>query len=230
VARYSPRLPPASGEMPVVNFDDSDWQRIEAACGWTLSTGLREDIRRVTEEFLTYEGSERTAARPADVKVVLEAYDKAASRFFNAIFADPSWHSDASVYAQHLIERNSRELRTGGASIFDAMLALLRDFHIACNASLKQLIEPQNSPFEPGRAWRLWVRQLTELIEAFGLPSSVRKDTGGKSKPDLQSAFARFVWHLQQSLPVECRRHTASESACADAISEAQAFGRRRGK
>jgi hypothetical protein len=222
VGKYSNRLPFSSGETPVVKFDDSDWQRIEAACGWTLSTGLRKDIGRVTEEFLTVEGSERTAATPADVKVVLEAYDKAASRFFSAVFADPSGLSDAGVFAQHLIERNSREVGKGSANIFESMLALLRAFHIACNASLKRLNDPQNSPFKPGSAWRLWVSRLTELIEAAELRSSVR-NAGNKSKTDAQSAFARFVWYLQLLLPEECRRHTASEAACADAIRDVQA-------
>jgi acyl dehydratase len=41
-----------------------------------------------------------------DVKVVLESYDKAASRFFNAIFADPSGQSAGSIHA-HDRSRNS---------------------------------------------------------------------------------------------------------------------------
>ena len=37
------------------------------------------------------------------------------------------------------------------------------------------------------------------------------------------SPLRSFVWYLQLLLPEECRRHTASEAACADAIRDVQA-------
>jgi hypothetical protein len=232
VSRYSPKLPFVSGDTrdPVTNLGGGAWQRIEEACGWSLAPSVRSNIDQATEAFLLFESFERIAQPMAAVKVILEAYDKAAGRFFHALFTDPSGPSDASVYAQHLIERNFSESRLGGdAGVFDALLNLLRGFHIACNVSLKQLNDPGVPAFKSGNAWRLWVWRLTKIIENAGLVSAVRKDIGSKSKSYNQSPFARFVWELQTCLPEECRRHTHSEGALADAISEAQSIARKVG-
>jgi hypothetical protein len=225
VGKHSPKLPFVSGDTgdPVINVDDAAWQRIEMSCGWSLAPDMRSDLVRATEEFLLFESLERTAQPLAAVKVTLEAYDKAAGRFFHALFTDPSGPSDSSVYAHHLIESNFKESRLINETVsFDALLNLLRAFHIACNVSLRQLNDHSVSAFKSGNGWRLWVWRLTKIVDKAGLSSSVRKDVGSKSKEDRQSPFVRFVWELQQCLPEECRRHIHSMGALADAISEAQ--------
>jgi hypothetical protein len=211
--------------MSDTKLNDAEWRAIEVACGWTLSKSLRDNILRVTEEFLTVETFQ--TGNVADVKVVLESYDKAASRFFNAIFADPSGQSAASTRAHALIEWNSKRLGKSDESLFDGMLTLLRAFHIACNTALKKLRELQTYPSKSDKAWRLWVWRLTEVIDEAGLPSSVSKNLGDKSKSDDQSGFTGLVWQLQRCLPEEVRHHTASEVDCAEAISKAQAIAKR---
>lgn len=200
-------------------FNDADWRSIEAACGWTVSKRLRENILRVTRQFLTLETLQR--GNVADVKIVLESYDKSASRFFNAIFADSS---AASVHAHDLIEASSKRAgKSDEASVFDAMLTLLRGFHLACNTALKELRELQASPCKSDKAWRWWIWRLTEVIEEAGLPSLVSEDTS-----DEQCApFARLVWQVQRCLPERVRHYTASEAECAKAISDAQARTKR---
>jgi hypothetical protein len=206
--------------MSDLKFSDAQWQGMEAACGWDLSKTLRDNILRVTQEFLSLEIYQQTGGNVANVKVVLESYDKAACRFFNAIFADPPGQSAASLHAHDLIEVNSKRLGKSNESLFDEMLALLRAFHIACNSALKQLRELQASTCKSDKAWRLWISWLTEVIDQAGLPSSVSKDLGSKAKTNDQ--FTGFVWQLQRCLPEEVRRHTASEVDCAEAISDAQ--------
>jgi hypothetical protein len=168
---------------------------------------LRDNIIRVTQEFLTLENVQTDNV--ADVKVVLESYDKAASRFFSAIFADPSAQSAASIHAHDLIESTSKGPGKNEENLFDAMLTTLRAFHIACNTALKQLRELQSSTSKSDKAWRLWISWLTEVIDQAGLPFSVSKDLGSKGKTNDQ--FTGFVWHLQRCLPEDVRRHTASE-------------------
>jgi hypothetical protein len=204
--------------MLYLRLNDGEWRGIEAACGWTLSKTLREDIIRVTQEFLTLENVQ--IDNVADVKVVLESYDKAASRFFRAIFADPSGQSAASIHAHDLIESSSNRLGKNEESLFDAMLTTLRTFHIACNTALKQLRQLQTSSSKSNKAWGLWISWLTEVIDQAGLPSSVSKDLGSKGKSNDQ--FTAFVWQLQRCLPEEVRRHTASEVDCAEAITVVQ--------
>jgi hypothetical protein len=211
--------------MSDLKFTDAEWQGIEAACGWALSETLRENILRVTRGFLSLEIYQQMGGNVADVKVVLESYDKAGSRFLNAIFADPSGQSAASSHAHDLIELNFKK---SSESLFDEMLALLRAFHISCNSALKELRQLQISPSSTDNAWRLWIRWLSELINETGLSSSGSKDFGAKSKSDDQSAFTEFVWELQRCLPAEVRRHTASKEECAASIRDAQSLAIRR--
>jgi hypothetical protein len=232
VAKHSPKLPFVSGDTidPLIDLDNAAWQRIETSCGWSLGPSVRSDVARATEEFLLFESLERTAQPLAAVKVTLEAYDKAAGRFFHALFTDPSGSSDANLYAHHLIEKNFKESRLASETAsFDALLNLLRAFHIACNVSLKQLNDHLVSGFKSGSAWRVWVSRLTEIMDKTQLPSSLRKDVGSKSKSDSQSPFVRLVSELQKCLPKESQRHTHSEAALADAISETQSIGRKFG-
>ena len=102
----------------------------------------------------------------------------------------------------------------------DALLNLLRAFHIACNTSIKQLNDASTSSFRKGNAWATWISRLTEILKAAKLPVIVRKDGGSKTKSDKQSPFVSFVWELQKCLPAECRHHTQSEAALADALSD----------
>src|SRR6478752_8105361 len=119
-----------------INIDSATWRQIEKAYGSSLSPTVRGDIVRASEAFLFLESFERTPEPFAKVKVILEAHDKAATRCFNELFAGPSAVSDAGIYAHHLIEKNFKAKDAAG---LDALLNLLRAFHIACNTSIKQL-------------------------------------------------------------------------------------------
>jgi hypothetical protein len=233
VAKHSPKVPFVSGDTrdPAINIDSVKWRQIEKAYGTSLPPNVRADIVRTTEAFLFFESFERAPEPLTKVKVILEAHDKAATRFFNELFAGPSAVSDAGVYAHHLIENNFKASQLGsGAAGLDALLNLLRAFHLACNTSIKQLNDASpSSAFRKGNAWKNWIGRLTEILKAVKMPVSVRKDGGSKSKSDKQSPFVPFVWELQKCLPADCRRHTQSEAALADALSEAQSLARKLG-
>ena len=238
MTKYPPNVPIGSGgpRNPAVNGDralsieSAKWQQFEKAYGSSLSPNLLADVVRATEAFLFLEPFERTAEPLAKVKVILEAHDKAATRFFNELFAGPSAVSDAGIYAHHLIENNFKasQLMSDGAGL-DALLNLLRAFHIACNTSIKQLNDASpSSAFRKGNAWTNWTSQLSEILNEVKLPVYVSED-GGRKSNDKQSPFALFVWELQKCLPAECRRHTQSEAALADALSEAHSLARKPG-
>jgi hypothetical protein len=188
---------------------------------------VRADIVRATEAFLFFEGFERTSEPLAKVKIILEAHDKAAIRFFNELFAGQAAISDAGVYAHHLIENNFKASQLGNdAAGLDALLNLLRAFHVACNTSIKQLNDASpSSTFRTGNAWTTWIRRLTEILNVAKLPCSVRKDVGNKNTSNNKSPFLVFVRELQNCLPEECQRSIHSEAALADAISKAQSRG-----
>jgi hypothetical protein len=228
VVQHSPTFPCVSGEVrdPIIEVDHAAWQQIEKACGWSIPTDLRSTTVRVTQHFLLFDAFERTAKPFAAAKVTLEAYDKAAGRFFHALFTEPSGSPEAGMFAHHLIEANfKKSLIAGDAAVFDALLTLLKDFHLACNLSLKQLNDPLLAASGDSNAWRSWVWRLTKLIEKAGLPASV----GKSAESEKPSSFLRFVGALQEYLPQPCRRHTDSEKALANAIREVQSMARKLG-
>ena len=230
----SPRVPFVSGNTrdPTIDIDSAKWRQVEKIYGSFLPPNVRADIVRATEAFLFFEGFERTSEPLAKVKVILEAHDKAATRFFNELFAGPAAISDGGVYAHHLIENNFKASQLGSdAAGLDALLNLLRAFHVACNTSIKQLNEASpSSTFRTGNAWTTWISRLTEILKAAKVPCSVRKDVGNKNTSNNKSPFVLFVRELQNCLPEECRRHTHSEAVLADAISKAQSLAPKLGR
>ena len=80
--------------------------KLREACGVSLPLNVGQISIRATQAFLFFESFEHAPEPLAKVKVILEAHDKAATRFFNELFASPFAGSDAGVYAHHLIEKN----------------------------------------------------------------------------------------------------------------------------
>jgi hypothetical protein len=214
VSELSPEGPFGLADAPLFTVDAVQWRRIEKAYGSSLPQGVRAAIVRSTEAYVFLQRFEQTSEGLAKAKVILEAHDKAATRFFNELFAGPSAVSDAGVYAHYLIESNFKtsELR-GEARGLDVFLNLLRAFHIACNASIKQLNDPSSPAFKGSNAWSVWIDRLAEILSEVKLPDSARKGTK-------QFPFVLLVWELQARLPTECRRHPQSQASLADALSE----------
>jgi hypothetical protein len=199
---------------PTFSVNGVQWRRIEKAYGSSLPPDVRANIVQATEAYVFLHSFEQTSGGLAKVKVILEAHDKAATRFFNELFAGPSAVSDAGTYAHYLIERNFKtsELKPGARGL-DVFLNLLRAFHVACNASIKQLNDPSSPALKMSNAWNVWVDRLSEILFDGKLPLSARKGT--KSLP-----FVAFVWELQASLPSECRCYAQSQASLADALDE----------
>ena len=105
MAEHSPEGP-FGFDTPLFNVDAVQWRRIEKAYGSALPPGVRAAIVRATEAYIFLQSFEQTSEGLAKAKVILEAHDKAANRFFNELFAGPSAVSDAGVYAHYLIESN----------------------------------------------------------------------------------------------------------------------------
>jgi hypothetical protein len=154
--------------------------------------------------FFFSESFARTGEPTANVKVVLEAHDKAATRFFNELFDSPSSFSDAGVYAHHLIDSNFKPPRLGSDnSGLDAILDFLRAFHIACNAAIKQLNDPSTA--QKGNPWKIWLNRVAEIVAEV---KSLRGKGGDESAID--RPLVQFVREMQNCFPSECQRDPAA--------------------
>ena len=156
--------------------------------------------------------------------MILEAHDKAATRFFNELFASPFAGSDAGVYAHHLIEKNFKASHIArNAAGLDSLLSLLRTFHIACNTSIKQLNEPPaSSTFRKGNAWTDWISRLTESCEAPNChlasanPSATKVEVTSNLPSPYLSGSCNFVCRLNAgATPIQSVRWQTQSSRCA---------------
>jgi hypothetical protein len=193
-------------------IDAANWRLIEEAYGASLQPNIRADILRATEVFFFSQNFERTDEAIAKVKVILEAHDKAATRFFNELFGGASSLSDAGVYAHHLIDNNLKPALRSDKADLDVFLDFLRAFHIACNTAMKQLTDPSSDRMVS--PWKIWLNRLAEIVE---------EDLHGESGVD--HPFVQFVGELQKCLPSECQR---DQAAIAEALLEARSKPRKR--
>ena len=219
MAGYSPMGPFGAGDIPIVEIDGAQWRQIERTFGSPLPPTVRADLVRATEAFVFLQSFERTAERLAKVKVILEAHDKAATRFFNELFAGASATSDAGAYAHFLIEANFKASPLRGTTAgLDVLLDGLRVFHIACNAAIKQLNDPSSSALRNEDAWKTWISRLADILS--NVEPTAKNESGKSNSAMPQHAFVSLIWELQKCLPAEWH-HAQSEVALAGVVSEA---------
>jgi len=85
----------------------------------------------------------------------------------------------------------------------------------ACKTALHEVDDPTYKVIG-GRAWRAWVRQLSEILQEHALP------TGASKFASERSVFVSLVSQLQNRLPAPYRRHFHSDQALAKAITDAR--------
>ena len=209
MAGHSPKGPLGAGDIPIVKIDGAQWRQIERTFGSPLPPTVRADLVRATDAFVFLQSFERTAERLAKVKVILEAHDKAATRFFNELFAGASATSDAGAYA-HFLRRTTARL--------DVLLDGLRAFHIACNAAIKQLNDPSSSALRNEDAWKTWISRLADILS--NVEPTAKNESGKSNSAMPQHPFVSLIWGLQKCLPAEWH-HAQSEVALAGVVSEA---------
>ena len=221
--RRSRKLPIASaGAKPHLTINETDWQRIESKYGNPLPECVRKEVQEATLKFVEFEIFERTVEPTAKAQAIVNACKKAAMKFQDTLLDNAFGSSDASFYAQRLIEKNFHDTRLSNkAKLFDTLTGLLTSFDVACNLSLKELNDPSMPSFEKGEGWNLWIWQLTEIMQKAGLPHGVRKDTA-KRKSDKPSHFVALARELQEFLPDGCQQTTHSDDALANAIARAR--------
>ena len=222
MSRPSLKLPIAvAGGDSNLTIKKSDWKRIESAYGRELSGAVREAVLKATQEFVYWEGLERSAQPAKDTKTKIHLLKSGAASFQKNLWAHAFSASDVGFYASHLIKRNFHDSRLADTNqLFNTLSGLLTSFQVACTGALSDL---QTAPsFVQGECWGGWIRQLTRTLKENGLRTEVRKDAGGKSKSDKHSPFVHLVHELQNCLPNGYRRSVHSDGALAKAIVEAR--------
>jgi hypothetical protein len=234
MARLTAKLSFASaGGKPNLEISSAAWQRIETAYQYQLSETLRQKICEATSDFLEWAVFERTASANSKAMKRAQLIKKAARDLRRAILQRPTNVTrDADFLAQHLISKHlylpSEKGRNG---LQNLVLKFERVVSKGCDLAISDLARERGSALRRGETWDLWVRKLTAILEAEGLPTEARKDTDKQSGKGLQSPFVGFLRELQRCIPAEFQRSTEPDGgALAQAIYQARSAPRREPK
>jgi hypothetical protein len=197
-------------ERPSLSPAAINWEHVERACGQTFSTEVRCAVFKLTASFVDFAPFELAAEPQEEAVRRVRRLKDAASKF--RLLLSPCDTAAARIYADSQIDR---EGRLGG------MRAHLLDFISDCNAALREIERPTTAMRQEGESWAKWVRGLTHVLKAAGLPTGVSKDVRSPTSP-----FTRLIRELQKCIPQELRRHTQSAEALAKAISRVRRDGK----
>jgi hypothetical protein len=200
----------AGAGFPALKLTDEDWSKVEAALQLPIIEGTRKEIVEVTSEYVS---SAVSFGNSLKLKEVIDQLCeiKAASQAFHKVIVG------AHVHPRHLIALFANKpggRRIGTTEELRDVALAARTIARACTAALGSLDGTPPGP-NPRDAWKLWIRDLTDVLEKGRLPTEVRKDP---STPENASPFARFVKALQECLPAEFHKLIQSPEAFARLI------------
>jgi hypothetical protein len=227
MARRRPKIPRTTAYRVPFELDTSDWDRIEQSYGQSFSPQLRNEVVKITEDFLYWASAEQTPPM-RDAQQRARALRKLTLYLLDEI----QRKSDVSPYTNELIavcfrRFYCRDTESNPATEWDTLPSevtkALSSFLLACDAALHQMksLSLKTWMWEDGEAWNHWVVRLSDLAETNRLPtaSSVSRP---KLDPERASPFVTFVDQLQASIPEEYQRHCQSPVALAEAIKRAR--------
>ena len=216
MARPKAKIPQLTGGPPS-NFklDPGQWKQIELAIGKPLHAQIRNEILIATKKFLRLAEAESNTGLIADAISRAEGFRDAASTLIE-MKEDARVPISTRGYVDDLIALYGSGIDL--ATFYEELKRYAR----GCEAALDDMnTASQETYWIDGWAWQLWIRELLEIAERYGLKTGVRKDSD-KVKNEKVSAFVRFVGALQNYIPDEHRRHIQSPNALAGGISKAR--------
>ena len=226
--KRKPRLHISSAEGLTFDPSDDDWSRIDKAYPF-LSEADHETITGIANEYLSLAQFELNALFRDDVVAWLEATEKSARTFLEST----SGEGDTIFYAQNYVARRIdnpalwHELRSVG-NVTLAHIEHLRTIlgsAVSTFATAKSDISKKVAPgfvgFVEGESWDAMICHLSDFAKGKGYPATASKGVD-KVASFKTSPFVAFIRELQNTFPVELRRHSASDIAIAEAISVAR--------
>jgi hypothetical protein len=213
------RLPVSSmGAWPRFEPSESDWTRIAAAYPY-FGTDDRAHISKLANEYLYWEGFERSAPFLDDAMAWLKKARKAAKAFSEALDEG----GDAVFYTRHYVATNMRHhlFEPEGPLDWSGLSSLMTFFRGALVQAETEIPKEARVGLVEGECWEMMVRKLTDYAESQGYPTGASKGVDKTVTPNT-SDFVALVREIQNTFPPERRRHTASDVALAQAISEAR--------
>jgi hypothetical protein len=210
-------LPTASAEKFPSDFSikDDDWLAVERACGCSFPRKTRDEMQKVTRDFIYWASAETRAELLSTAQECILAWKGAADDFDRALYGQPE--SDARSYARHLVTKYFIDRRFRRTDLFQDLSGVLSDFIGACSHALNEDGASEDRGFRQGESWERWVRDLTKVLKENGFPTAVRTDDLGD-----KSRFTWLVVSLQELVPAKVRRLCATRLAAGKAIQRAR--------
>lgn len=213
------RLPISSaGAWPEFEPSATDWERILAAYPY-LDADDRAQIVALANEYLKDEPFERNAPFLDDAMKWIRKTRKAAKEFHERLFEG----GEAVRYARNYAGRNVNHhlFEPEGPMDWSGLSSFMTFLRSALLKAENEIPKEARVGFAEGEAWEKMVRKLSEYCKSRGYPTGASKGENMSAKHKT-SPFVAFVREIQMTFPDECRRHTQSDAALAQGITEAR--------
>jgi hypothetical protein len=207
---------------------EEDWAQIESAFGNALGARVRAAIIEAVRVYFLEERFERHAPHLRDSMYFLDGVDSAARKLMRKIVCDAkSQMAEAAFHAQDAIGRHMHDPLHPESDRWDAFRRHVTALIAAVSKAKREFAENKKAGLSEGAAWSKLIRRITAIAERRGLPIGASKATNkpGNEEP---SPFVRMVRALQETFPMEMRRHSWTYYATAEAISVARRTDRKK--
>jgi hypothetical protein len=206
------RIPVQAGK-PII-FSEFQWARIEKAYGHELAEPVRTSMLLATEALRLVGTVEINA--PALRKMIVKTKNlRDAAR---SLLKEIGWQEGAAWKSFEAMTKDTATVVKEIPNSHLQFLLVVNSVFAGCNLVLRDW--ESDGGLREGWMWDAWVQSITELMQHYGLPSTVRTDTR-----DVKKVNSKFVWlikELQEHVPRELRRHEQSTDALAKAIQRAR--------
>lgn len=201
---FAPNVPPYEPS-------EADWTRAEAVYERPFLSKERKKIISAVNTYFQDAAAEKDAPFKSDIIEQVEEISDTTKQLLQLILSsgDRKLSILKGLLDTALVESSYEESALSVGAIGSILVALR-----VASDRVRADVEREEG-FEEGQAWRVLINRLSDLLDALDLSTGVAHD--GKSK------FASFVQEIQNSFPLDYRRHQLGDlSSLSKAITRAR--------
>ena len=158
------------------------------------------------KDFINDARIEQNAPLQVDVKDWLASVHQSSRKLKDVLTSRGRLSESGMRVVTVLLQQEIRSLGRSAPNL-SAARSMVSKLAIACGRTLKRVL---NKGFNEGDAWRVWIIELTRILEEAGLPIGA-PHSRDKKRDDSVAPFVALIIAIQKVLPSEIRRHDRSD-------------------
>ena len=204
--KRSKRLAYAKWRPTKLEFSPTEWEAIQTALNMSLLQPQREAISQIVQRFLTLEGAERAAPFEKERLAYLDKLSRAAEQM-KRIFSDRGGNRALTAAISDVQVELDKIAKAAGFS--SPSLEIIAEYlPIAICAARTD----DDAGWNERDCWEEMILNLLELLQSWGVSTSIRKDEAIQKGEIKISKIVQIVHAIQAAkcFPDDAKRHQFS--------------------